>query len=224
MTDGMTAVVLGGSGEVGKNIVKQLVDNTAFSKVILITRRMLDFSSDKIEQKIVDFDKLEEHKDAFSNAQVGFCALGTTRKKAGAAGFVKVDRDYVAEAAKLLRDQGCQQFHLVTSGGSNKDSLFLYMKTKGEVEELIKEMNFPKYMIYRPNMLLGNREEPRPLEYIAQTTLRCLDRYRWGSIEVERVAAAMVAKALEKPLPEQNDVYMKILENADILAASKVEN
>lgn len=223
MTEGMTAVVLGGSGAIGKTLVQQLVNNAAFRKIKLITRRQLDFSDDKIEQKIVDFDKLEESKDAFSDAQVGFCTLGTSRAKAGAAGFVKVDRDYVANSARILRDQGCQQFHLVTSGGSNKDSMFLYMKTKGEVEALIKEMDFPRYRIYKPNLLLTKREETRIMESIGQATFRYLDRYRWGSIEVEKVAAAMIATALETPLPEKNDVDMKILENADILKASKVK-
>lgn len=34
-------------------------------------------------QKVVDFDKLEDHKDAFEGTQIGYCCLGTTRGKAG---------------------------------------------------------------------------------------------------------------------------------------------
>lgn len=70
---GLTALVLGGSGEVGKQLVKELVGNSSFSRVLLVTRRDLDVAktSDKVEQRMVDFDKLEEDfKDVFKDAQV----------------------------------------------------------------------------------------------------------------------------------------------------------
>jgi len=35
------------------------------------------------EQKVVDFDKIEEYQDAFKGIDTGFCALGTTRGKSG---------------------------------------------------------------------------------------------------------------------------------------------
>lgn len=36
------------------------------------------------EQKVIDFDHLENHEDAFKDCSVGFCCLGTTRGKSGA--------------------------------------------------------------------------------------------------------------------------------------------
>lgn len=65
--------------------------------------------------------------------QIAFCCLGTTRGKAGAKGFVRVDRDYVVHAARLLKEADCPHFNLVSSGGANVNSMFLYPKTKGEV-------------------------------------------------------------------------------------------
>lgn len=70
---------------------------------------------------MVDFDKLEESKDAFSSVDMAFCCLGTTRGKAGKEGFVKVDLDYVVNSAKLLKDNGdCKEFHLVSSKGKKR--------------------------------------------------------------------------------------------------------
>jgi oxidoreductase len=43
-----------------------------------------------VDQKVVDFDNLEEHRTAFDGADMAFCCLGTTRGKAGKEGFVKV--------------------------------------------------------------------------------------------------------------------------------------
>ena len=71
------ALVLGGTGEVGRELVRELVANPAFSRIIMVTRRELQLNSEKTEQKIVDFEKLDDHKEAFQDAQVcsgnGFC-------------------------------------------------------------------------------------------------------------------------------------------------------
>lgn len=68
---GLVALVLGGSGEVGRELVRELINNPAFSRVVLVTRRQLQLSSDKTEERLVDFDKLDDHKEAFEGAQVG---------------------------------------------------------------------------------------------------------------------------------------------------------
>lgn len=67
---GLVALVLGGSGEVGQELVRELVNHPSFSRVVLITRRQLELKSDKTEQRLVDFDKLDDHKEAFEGAQV----------------------------------------------------------------------------------------------------------------------------------------------------------
>lgn len=94
--------IVGATGEVGKAIVKELVKRTQFEKVTLIVRRQMDSPSPdtdenyrKIEQKIVDYEKLSESAYAFQGHHIGFSALGTTRAKSGAEGFYRVDHDYV---------------------------------------------------------------------------------------------------------------------------------
>ena len=88
----------------------------------MLTRRQVELpdgpGKEKVEQKIVDFDKLDESKDAFADADLAFCCLGTTRAKAGKEGFIKVDYDYVVNSAKILKENGkCTDFHLVSSWG-----------------------------------------------------------------------------------------------------------
>ena len=72
--------------------------------------------------KEIDFDNIEQHKEAFSEGEVAFCCLGTTRAKSGADGFVKVDYDYVVNTAKILKDNGiCKDYHLISSKGKQQD-------------------------------------------------------------------------------------------------------
>ncbi|CAG7817605.1 unnamed protein product [Allacma fusca] len=196
----MKAFVVGATGGVGKILVNELAKKKEFEKVTLITRRKLELPQgvegadfNKIEQKIVDFDKLEaNHAADFEGYDVGFCALGTTRGKSGKDGFHKVDHDYVVGSAKLAKAGGCKHFQLVSSGGANKDSWFLYPQTKGQVEQEITAMNFERLTIWRPNLLLVEREDSRLAERFLQVVVGPLDRGRFFSMEVPVLAKVMV--------------------------------
>ncbi|NXI17316.1 HTAI2 Oxidoreductase, partial [Irena cyanogastra] len=169
-------------------------------------------------QAVVDFERLGEHAAAFRGHDVGFCCLGTTRAKAGADGFVRVDRDYVAQAAELARAGGCKHFVLQSSRGANAQSRFLYLRVKGEVENLVQAVGFDQCTILRPAVLLCKRQESRPLEWISQQFLRAV---AWVfptaySVPVETVARAMVACVLQ---PGEGKV--KVLENRTIHELAK---
>ncbi|KAM4896010.1 oxidoreductase HTATIP2 isoform 2-T2 [Sylvia borin] len=130
---GRSCFVLGASGETGRALLRELLARRAFARVTLIGRRRLSLGEAEaaVEQAVVDFEQLGEYAAAFQGHDVGFCCLGTTRAKAGAEGFVRVDRDYVAQAAELARSGGCKHFVLQSSQGANAQSRFLYLRVKG---------------------------------------------------------------------------------------------
>ncbi|XP_047936227.2 oxidoreductase HTATIP2 isoform X1 [Anser cygnoides] len=126
--------VLGASGATGRALLRELRARRLFARVTVIGRRRLSLAEESgtaVEQVVVDFERLSEHAAAFRGHDVGFCCLGTTRSKAGADGFVRVDRDYVAQAAELARAGGCKHFVLQSSQGANEHSRFLYLQVKG---------------------------------------------------------------------------------------------
>ncbi|KAG4066729.1 hypothetical protein HA402_012796 [Bradysia odoriphaga] len=202
MESKLNAIVIGASGEVGKAIVKELVKRSQFAKVTLIVRRELDLPSSetdenyrKIEQKLVDYEKLSESVDAFKGHQVGFSALGTTRAKAGAAGFYRVDHDYVVESAKLAKEGGCKHFHL------------------GQADHDVSELGFDRLSIYRPGLLLVDRVEHRTLEPVLQAVAKFIDFGRWFSIEVPLLSKAIVDNCFR---PKSGDSNVEILSNGDL--------
>jgi len=217
-----TAFVLGYTGEVGKEVVKAILKNQLFSRVVLIGRRTVNYDDElfkDVEQRVIDFDNLEGHADAFKNLDVGYCCLGTTRGKSGADGFYRVDHDYVTGAAKLAKHGGCSQFHLISSQGANKDSSFLYPKTKGQVEEELKEMKFDKLFIYRPSMLLCKREESRPMEKVFMSVIKPIT---WAfptfiSVPTSTVANAVVVKTVSPAVGSgENSVVAETIDNKEI--------
>jgi len=195
---GEKVLLLGATGETGKQLLKQLLATADVAKVITLGRRKLDENHVKLDQRIVDFDNIEAHTDEFKDINKGFCCLGTTRGKAGKEGFIKVDHDYVLKCAQLLKSNGCEEFHLLSALGANPNSWFLYSSTKGRVEESVKSLDFKKLSIYRPGLLLCNREESRPLESWMQWVFKQIDRKGHWSVSVVSVARSMLLKSLKR--------------------------
>jgi len=217
-----TAVVLGATGQTGRHLVKLLSAEQSVQKVTAVVRKELpeaemadkfhltDEEKKKFEQKVVDFDKLDDYKDTFKGYTKAFCALGTTRAKAGSAeAFRKVDYDQSLHAARLLKEGGTQHFSLLTSAGADKNSWFLYPKTKGEIEEACSKLGFARYSIFRPGLLLtATREDRRTFEKVLQAIYP--NWMLWENAKatpVEQVAKAMVANSCRAPAGPQTEEY-----------------
>ncbi|XP_039206326.1 oxidoreductase HTATIP2-like [Crotalus tigris] len=212
--------ILGASGETGKVLLLEILKQQKFSRVTLIGRRKLNLEGtlySNVVQEVVDFEKLDESAAAFQGHDVGFCCLGTSRAKAGADGFVRVDRDYVEHAAKLAKAGGCHHFILVSGKGADSSSRFLTLKTKGEVENRIKALGFDRVSIFRPALLLCDRQESRPGEWMARKVLGVVALFfpTYMSIPVTTVARAMVNIAMT---PAKDGQKVEMLENAAIHA------
>uniref|UniRef100_A0A4X2K5T2 Protein HTATIP2 n=2 Tax=Vombatus ursinus TaxID=29139 RepID=A0A4X2K5T2_VOMUR len=208
--------ILGATGETGQVLLREILKENLFSKVTLIGRRKIEFEEEAykhVHQEVVDFEKLDEYSSAFQGHDVGFCCLGTTRSKAGADGFVRVDRDYVLKSAELAKAGGCKHFNLLSSKGADKSSSFLYLQIKGEVEAKIEEFNFDRYTIFRPAVLLCNRKESRPAEWLTRKFFGSLPT-SWAkdySVPVTTVVRAMVNNLI---IP--SDKKMELLDNQAI--------
>ena len=60
--------------------------------------------------------------------------------------------------------------------GAKASAWTLYPSTKGKAEEAVKELEFERTSIYRPGLLITEREESRILEKTAQCMAGFLDR------------------------------------------------
>ncbi|XP_037309224.2 oxidoreductase HTATIP2 [Pungitius pungitius] len=213
--------ILGASGESGKMLLRELLERNIFSKITLIGRRRLaleDHAHGNLLQEVVDFEKLEDYAAAFQGHDVGYCCLGTTKAKAGTEGFIRVDHDYVLKSAELAKAGGCSQFHLESSRGADKNSNFLYLKVKGQVEAEIEALGFDRFSIYRPGVLLVDRQESRPAEWVARKFFGAFSAVcsTSMSIPIHAVAKAMASNALLQP-----ETKTEILENKDIASLGR---
>lgn len=211
------ALVVGGSGLIGKQVVELLLTHPAYSEVIVLVRKSFLPANPKINEIVFDF---ENPVVGAIQADDVFCCLGTTIKKAGSKdAFRKVDCIYPLAIADLALKKGAQQFLIVTALGADSKSSFFYNRVKGEVEEQLIKLNYPSLKIFQPSLLLGERNEHRMGEKIGEVLFGLvgflmigpLKKYR--AIDSAKVARAMVALAQEKSDASVSKYESGVLQN-----------
>lgn len=146
----MKSIVAGASGLIGSELIKLLGED-----VVTIGRA----PSSSLR---VDFENLPE----LPRCDVAFCCLGSTIKKAGSQeAFFRIDHDYILSFAKACK---ADSFLLVSALGADPNSKIFYNQVKGKTEEDLKKIGFKNLIIFRPSLLIGERQESRPGESVAQ--------------------------------------------------------
>lgn len=198
-----TAILVGATGLVGREIVRQLLDHPDFSAVTVLGRRTCGVRHDKLVEHIVDFDRTDTWR-ALATGDVLFSGLGTTLKAAGSQDAqYRVDHTYQHEAARAARDNGAQAYVLVSAAGASANSRLFYSRIKGELERDTAALEFPRTRFLQPGPLDGDRQEHRPGETWMLRVLRPLAPVLPAiarPIHASVVARAGIAAALD-PTP-----------------------
>jgi uncharacterized protein YbjT (DUF2867 family) len=197
---GRSALVLGATGLIGGHCVDLLLADPGSSRARVLVRRPFPRSHERLEAHVLDLDRMEDHPELFRVDHV-FCALGTTIRKAGSrAAFNRVDVEYPITAARLAAEAGARGFVVVSAVGADPESRVAYNRSKGEMERGVRAAALPVWIL-RPSLLLGEREENRPAESIAQRVLAPLSPLligplrRYGPVHGRTVARAMLRVA-----------------------------
>ena len=201
--DAKTALILGATGVVGRHCLDLLVADAKYGRVIAICRRTTGRTSPKLTEIVKPLDQLAAIKPAdLGKIDDVFCCLGTTQKRAGSSGeFRHVEVDYPREAARLAKACGATQFLVITAIGADARSPSFYMRIKGEVEAAVMGVGFDNTSIFRPSLLLGEREDFRWKERLSEPFMRVLGLVmigparRLSPIHAETVARAMLRVA-----------------------------
>ena len=192
-SDFKTALVIGATGLVGNNLVRQLTESALYERVTVLTRRPLAWQHPRLQETNYDFDR---PNSLLVQADHIFCCLGTTIRQAGSRdAFRKVDYQYPMDIAQMGRSNGASLFAIVTSMGADAASTFFYNRVKGEVERDLAALNYPALLIFRPSLLLGQRRDFRLGERVGEGFMRLLAPLipaKYRAVEASSVAAAMI--------------------------------
>ena len=162
-----TAVIIGATGVVGKEILKEILSGEYYDRIYILGRSSISKLPDdsRLEKIIIDFENINFDTNILGNADV-FASLGTTIKIAGSKeNQRKIDVDYTVNFAKLCEGK-IRSFNVVSAMGANSKSKSFYTSLKGELENRLKEMNLGVLRIFRPSLLISKREDKRILEEV----------------------------------------------------------
>lgn len=213
-------MIVGATGLVGSACLRRLISENTFDRVVVLSRRELPpelrrpDTSGKIEEHVIDFDRLEEAAPVMAVDTV-ICALGTTIGKAGSRErFREDDFEYTYAIARLSRNQGARHYLLVSALGADPASRIFYNRVKGEVEHAIGSLEFPGITIVRPSLLQGQRNEFRLGETLAKRLAFLLPR-KYKPVAADDVAKILVEAAIA------GSTGTEIIESADILGRAR---
>jgi uncharacterized protein YbjT (DUF2867 family) len=196
------AVIVGATGLIGQHLLRLVLSSDAYDRVTIIVRKKTTIDHPQLRQVVIDFEHLVDQAYEHMACDDLYVCLGTTIKNAKSKeNFYRVDYKYVILVAEMAHRQGARILSLVSSAGADPDSKVFYSRVKGQVEQTVCRMPYWAIHIFRPSLLLGRREESRPLESSGKLVARGLASIlgnkmgRMRPVEGYEVAKAMVVLA-----------------------------
>lgn len=199
----MKALLIGATGATGKDLLELLLNDDSFEKVDIFVRRSLDIQHNKLNIHVVDFDQPELWRNLVQG-DVLFSCLGTTLKAAGSKEKQKkVDYLYQLQFAKAARENKVKNYILVSSDFASSKSPFFYAKIKGQLEDEVRTLGFPKLIIFNPPSLVRKNSD-RKMEVISIKIIRLFNAI--GMLNsIKPLETALLAKSMVNASKFLND-------------------
>jgi len=199
---GIKAVIIGGSGATGKELINQLLERPEVERVTVLLRRPYFKSHKKLNEVIVDFNMLAQFSEHIEG-DIAFSTLGTTIKDAGSQDAQwKVDHDYPLTFAEIAKQNGVNTFVLLSSMQADPNAKLFYPRMKGTLERAIHKLNFPSYIILRPG-IIDRPNTDRAGEKAAVGIIKFLNKIglfrRFRAIQTKDLAKALITASIDFP-------------------------
>ena len=213
------AVVIGGTGATGQQLIKQLLANDKWEQITSIGRKPVlnGKSHDKLQDIVLEtlYD-LSSTEELWKGHDVFFNCIGTTRKRAGSAKkFIEIEAGISLEASKIASQAKISHASVVSASGANhnqwaKDWIhpLLYIRTIGQKEQTVIKNKFDRVSIFRPGMLIRLVDNETWIERIMKS--------KGLGLRVDDLASAMIYDAENKNEISEKDSSVTYLGNENI--------
>ena len=213
------AVVIGGTGATGRQLIKQLLNSDNWKQITSIGRKPVlnGENHDKLKDIVIEsLHDLSSTKEIWEGHDIFFNCIGTTRKRAGGArGFVDIEAGISMEAAILASQAQIPHASVISAKGANhnqwaKDWIhpLLYIRTIGQKEQTLIKNAFDSVSIFRPGMLIRLVDNETWIERIMKS--------KGLGLRVDDLASAMIYDAESKKKISEKDSSVTYLGNENI--------
>ena len=198
----MKALIIGATGATGKDLVTLLLNDNAYTEVHCFVRKPLALTHPKLHAHVVDFETPEAWADLV-RGDVAFSCLGTTLAIAGSKEAQwRVDYDYQYAFAQQCKANGVPTFVLVSAAGATAESKLFYNRMKGQLEDAVKALDFPRLLIFQPSILIRPNSD-RGAENFTVKAIHFLNKIglfkRYRPMPTEILAEKMLSAVYNSP-------------------------
>lgn len=223
------AIVLGASGSVGEELVRQLNASSTFQHVLILVRRLPEtVQPAKIEAHLVD-PMTPEHlakvvmqaSAKYNQPAVGFSVLGVGAETAKMTieEHRGIDVDLNAAFARGLKASGnVNQLVFMSAVGANINAsatgsgaagMPRYARVKGEAEAAVCKQGPQVVSILRPSVIIGSKHTPALLASVMSLASPIIPK-RYRPLRTSEIARAMVTLAQTSPTTTATYEYADI--------------
>lgn len=195
------ALLAGASGLTGNVLLRRLLGDDTFVRVLALSRRPLPLEHPRLANRILRFDELERSLKG-QRCSDAFCTLGAAGgPRAAEARLREVDLQLVVAFARTARALGATRLLVVSAAGARPDAQHVFQRVKGEMEAQVRQLGYDAVDLLQPGLLLGSRAGDglgatlrQGLLAVANPLLRRSSK-NLAPISAEQLAAAMLAVA-----------------------------
>lgn len=156
MPQSLAIVILGATGAVGSEVLKELLVIPNIGTITLLGRRIIpSVDRSNVVQRTIDIHDPTTYVEYVKGHDVAICTLGVGEpSRISKEEFVRIDKTAVIQFAQACKLNGVRHFELLASVGISAASSSFYLRTKGELVEELKALNFERLSIFQPSMIL----------------------------------------------------------------------
>jgi len=198
------AIVIGGTGQVGGAVVKELLATSECREIVMVTRKpttildplrirneVLDTAAANFEARVTDVAR-EVVASGDRVAAISCVGVGSGSLQWSEDQLKQLEVGVVGGFARGIHSAAITQFCLLSAVGSTSKSRIKYVRVMGLKEESVQAVKFSRLAIFRPGIIVGNVHTPAWIGWLGK-----LVPGPWGNIDQRDIGKAFVAEIVK---------------------------
>lgn len=202
-------IMLGATGEVGNHTALVLSRLSSVNKLTLLGRRAADNVVGKsVFQHEIDIFSPKSYECFLNGHDTAICTLGVGQpSKMSKEQFIEIDKNAVLDFASACKKAGITHFELLSSVGVSSTSSSFFLRTKGELEDALKDLGFERLSLFHPSMIMTPTNRYGLSQAITLSVMPLLDPFflgglkKYRSISSEKLGTAMAMNLFKNDSP-----------------------
>lgn len=153
----MRVLLLGATGMVGRGVLLECLDDSRVAEVVVVGRSPLGVAHEKLREHLLpDLFQIGSLAAELRELDVCFFCLGVSSAGMSEEAYRRITLDLTLEVARVFREASPGGRFLFVSGlgtDSTGTSRQMWARVKGEAENALLGMGFPRAWMFRPGFI-----------------------------------------------------------------------